>query len=521
MANNRVLSRPGRWRRRARPYLACTLACGALLIPRTSIFAQDHSTAVEASQPPPLVAEPPRRSGWTFSAAGQTSLTYTDNVYLSESNETADFVLTPAIILGAQNTGARSILDATFQADYDFYRKATDLNGLRINALVDGTTWSSDDSFFLRGRTASFLQPNSHLGLVPATSRTIGNNQVQVVTYGLAPTFQQPISAMMQAKASYELSGVTFIKPSNRSTETAASNSLIHKARAELSSLHPTTPLTWRLAGSYEQQDLSGLAPTSRRASGQGDGEYRLTSSFALLATGGYEWFDEPSLTGRLNGIFGTGGFMYRPTSRSSLRLEAGYRYQGPHYLGQLRFSPSERLVLIATIDQGIDTTQGAFDRTFGRTVRDPQGNLVDPLTGLPPAAGGTLFDLTNQAFKYTRTSLGLQGVSGRNHYSASANYEWRDANGVNGDSWAAHVEVGRELTRALTATLEGRYAKTTRSGLLVNGPRSETKTGAASLKYQLSRDMTASLQYVHLRQSTPLANYRENAAVLIFRKSF
>jgi len=457
--------------------------------------------------------------GWRYSTVARTDLIFTDNAYLTTANRTSGFVFTPAATFTAQRNG-RTTVDASITAAYDIYAQSTDLSGFRVKALIDGTT-RFDDAFSLRARAATDLQPSSYLGVMPATERAIGGNQVQVLTYGLSPRFAQPISNNVIAEANYDFSGVTFVRPPSGGTNTAASDNFLHRARASLFNRPRSTALNWNFTGSYEYRDPVGGGPAAQRAGGEAGGQYHVSSHFALLGRGGYDWIDEPTITTDLSGAYGLAGFEYRPTSRSSLRAEAGYRYGKPNYLATLKYSPGQRLHVSASYSQGIESSQGFLNDLFQRAGRDEFGNLVDPDTGLPPDPRTSQFDLSNQAYRYSRVRLGLNGTFGRTFYNTYGNYERRGANGLTGESWGGQIVLGRTLSRQLTATVEGRYAKSLRDFATVARGDTETTAVTGRLTYQMNRTLAGSVRYVHLRQSTSLVRTRENVAVISLSKTF
>ncbi|MHB1206540.1 MAG: TIGR03016 family PEP-CTERM system-associated outer membrane protein [Rhodospirillaceae bacterium] len=457
---------------------------------------------------------------YSFTARGDAS--FTDNAYLTPANRTSSFIIVPGATLSAHDSGRRGSFDANIDVAYDFYTATSDLNGPRVKALLDGTFRITDDTLSLRGRAATSQQSSNQLGVVSITERTLGGNQVQVLTYGGGPAFRSPLSDSVVADASYDISGVSFLKAPVGSAAVAASDALLHNARAALSNNGATTPLRWTLTGTFQKQTLAGGAPASEREGGEASAKYLLSSTFAILATGGYEQVHEPTLRSRLTGGYGLGGIQIQPGPNTSLRLEAGYRYRHPNYSAELTYAHSEKLNLVAGYDQGVDTSQGYLNDAYARLVHDPAGNLIDPLTGLPPNAGNSIFDLTNQAFRFRRFRFGLHGSFGRSFYSAAGSYERRSADDVRGDGWQANASLGRNLSPYWTMLIEAQYRKTTSPALSpVLGPSAETISGTARTDYRLSPTLTASVSYSHLKHSTTFVDYRENTVMLSIRKQF
>jgi uncharacterized protein (PEP-CTERM system associated) len=463
-----------------------------------------------------LLTEDTVKGGWQLSAIGAVDMTVTDNVYLTNTNEKTDFLVSPMAALEATYTGSRSFFDSRFEVAHDFYASASDLNGPRINALADGT-FELDEAFSVRARAGTSLQASSYQSIISATDRTVGRNQIQVVTYGLSPTFRAPLNDDIMGEANYDVSGVAFVRAPSGGTDVAADNSVRQKAKASLSNENARAIVGWTVSGFYEQKDLSGSGRTSRRANGEAALQYRLSPTFALLGRGGYEWFDEPTLlTTELNGAYGLGGILYKPNSQTTLRLEAGYRYRKPNYEAELSYRRSERFTVSASFQQGVDTSQGLFEDIFGRLERDPSGIFVDPTLGTPIDPTISPFELSNQAFRYSRARLRFSGEFDRNFYNTSGYYERRSVLGFHGENWGADLTVGRDLTRRVTAWIEGRYVETT-SPTLTAVPILDSKTTrvTAGVDYRIGPDLNGSLKYAHLKRTTQIVDYRENAAVL------
>jgi uncharacterized protein (PEP-CTERM system associated) len=515
------------WLAAVAPALMCTGMAGfiegahaqqAAYGPFTSSPAILPRTDQREEEAPTLV-----RGGWTFAAIGRMDLTFTDNAYLTTANRQADFIFTPQAILTAQRTGARSIVDASVAVAYDLYAQESALNGARVKALTDGTMRFADDTLSLRGRVATDLHPSSYRGVIPATERTIGGNQTQVVSYGISPGLHRPVGDGMIADAQYEFSEVRFVRPPAGGTRVAAGDATFHKASAGLSNRNAAVPLQWQVDGAYENALNERRGQRSERAHGGANGQYQVSSHFALLGRGGYEWVKEPTLiTEDLAGPYALAGFLYKPTSRSSLRLEAGYRFGEPNYEGELRYTFSQRLTATASFNRGVESSQSFINDLFARARRDENGFFVDPETGALPDPRLAGFDLTDQAFRYDRARAGINGTIGRSFYQLSGTYEKRRLSTFEGESWGAQGTIGRELTRTISAAIEGRHSRTTRPDLLLGpGMRTKTTAGSARVTYLMNRTLTGTIRYVHLKHSTQLVSYRENAVVVSLAKAF
>jgi uncharacterized protein (PEP-CTERM system associated) len=473
----------------------------------------------------PGVAEPTAvRGGWTFSASGAADITYTDNVYLTDTNRLSDLIVSPQAALSAQRTTARTILNADVDVTYDYYTKNTRLNGARPSALLRGFADVIEDTFTLDARLATDVQQISNEERVPAIKRNLDHNQTQVLNYGVTPTLHGRFGNV-EGEASYDYSAVNFLDPPVGNDNVRAGDTRRHVGRAQIGTGESTTDrFVWRASGAYERAHVDNLlAPTQpERASAEARGEYRISAPFALVARGGYDWIEEPTLRVQPDGAYALGGVIWRPSQRTLVRAEAGYRYRDFNAEGDIQYQASQAMILSASYRRDIQTGQRILLDNLGGIGRDPFGNLIDPITGLPPDPNAVQFDLTNQAFKRDDFRIGVHGRIQRNFYSLSGNHERRSADGLGGKAWSASGTLGRDITPRLQGSVSAAYAKTTADpGVSFSVRDSKTTSASARVDYELSRTMRTSLRYVHMRRSTTLVRYRENAAIFSISKIF
>lgn len=467
-------------------------------------------------------AEPAPAAGWLFDAAGALDLTYTDNAFLTETDRRGDLITTPQASLMARRTSLRSILNAKADIAYDFYAENTRLNGVRPSALIDGAAEVVEETLTVDGRLATDLRQVSAGGRVPATRRTLEQNQTQILSYGFTPTLHRHLGPALEAEASYDLSGVNFLDPPAGNEVVGVDDTVRQGARARLWNGDNFTQFGWSVAGYYETASPRGTLPRSERSRAEAAAEYRLSSPWSLTARGGYEWIDESTLRTELDGPYALAGAIFRPSTRTRIRAEAGYRYRDFNAEAEALYQFSPALIVSASYVRDVQTSQRLLSANLSNLVRDELGNLVDPITGLFPDPNSIDFDLTNQAFKRDHVRLGIHGIAGRNFYNISARYERRSANGLDGESRGGEIMIGRDLTPRLQASANANHARLEADAGLSGGLRDSKTTGAgARLDYEVTRTMTASARYIHIRRTTTLVRYSENAIVLNLTQVF
>lgn len=476
------------------------------------------SARVPGAQEPTAV-----RGGWSFYASGAADVTYTDNVYLTNTGRISDLIVSPRAALSARRATTRTILNADADVAYDYYTKNTRLNGVRPRALIDGFANIIENTFTLDGRLATDVQQISSEERVPVIQRNLGENQTQVLNYGISPTLMGRFGDSVRAEASYDYSGVNFLDPPVGEARVRAGDTTRHIGRALIGTDETrANRLIWTVSGYYERAHIDALVAQPERANGEARTEYRISGPWSVVARGGYDWIEEPTLTIQPDGAYGLAGVIWRPSQRTLMRAEAGYRYGDFNAEGQVVWQASQAITLSATYKRDIQTGPRLLLESLTGIGRDEFGNLIDPVTGLPPDPNSIRFDLTNQAFKRDELRVGMHGRLQRTFYSLSGDYERRSANGLSGDSWGIDGMVGRDITPRLQGSVSASHSKTSGDlGLAFSVRDSKTTSAGARLDYRLSRTMMTALRYVHMRRTTTLVRYTENALILSLAKTF
>lgn len=463
------------------------------------------------------------RGGWSFFATGASDFIFTDNVYLTNTDRHSDFIVSPRAGLSARRATARSILNADVNVAYDYYTKNTRLNGVRPSALLDGYANVIEDTLTVDARLATDVQQISSEERVPAIKRNLAENQTQVLNYGISPTLHGRFGNGITGEATYDYSAVNFLDPPVGDERVRAGDTARHIGRVRVGTGESAANrFNWTASGYYERSSVDSLFSQPERASGEGRGEYRISGPWSVVARGGYDWIEEPTLAVQPDGAYGLAGVIWRPSRRTHVRAEAGYRYGDFNAEANVLYQASQAINLSASYRRDIQTgPRLLLDRLDG-IGRDEFGNLIDPISGLPPDPNGALFDLTNQAFRRDEFRAGIHGRFQRNFYSVSGTYEHRSANGLGGNSWGIDAQLGRDITPRLQGSVSANHSKTTGDpGLAFSLRDSKTTSAGARLDYRLSRTMNSSVRYVHMRRTTTLVQYTENALILSVAKTF
>lgn len=460
-----------------------------------------------------------------FTATGGIDLTFTDNVFLTDVNRKSDWIFSPRAAFDLRGTSSRAGLNANADVAYDFYAQHSRLNGARPHALVDGYVELVDNILTLNGHVATDLREVDQIGRAPATLRSFGENQTQVLNYGLSPKFTDHIGTLAKVEASYEFAAVDFFDSPASATPTTRGlgDSTRHAVRATVMNPEGSQIIEWSAQGTYEKTNYTSTSNllASERAGGEGRLQYNSTRTLALTARGGYDWINEPTLANTPDGGYGLAGVLWRPGPRTNVRLEAGYRYQGFNAEAQISYRRSALLNFSLVYQRDVQTTQRLLILGLNGVGRDEAGNLIDLVTGLPASANNVLFGLTNQAFTRDVFQAGVNGAFGRTFYNVRGVYEHRHGAGISGDSWQTDALIGRRLMPQLQASAQISYNKTQYDPGFTTQTHSETTSAAARIDYRLGPSVTTGLKYIYINRTTTLVSYRENVGMLSISKVF
>jgi len=474
----------------------------------------------------PGAGDPTRvAGGWSFDATAGSDFVLTDNVYLTNTNRVSDFIISPTASLSARRNTARSSLNADVDISYDYYTKNTRLNGARPGALIDGMAEVVEDTLTIDARLATSVQQISSEDRTSAVVRNLDSNQTQILNYGISPTLRGRFNSEIDGEASYDFSSIRYLNGPVGSAGLSAANTTRHAGRGRFGSNESSGALLrWTVSGAYEKASIRTFGNRQpERANTEARGEYRLSAPLAVVARGGCDWVDEPTLRVQPDGAYGLAGVIWRPSHRTQVRAELGYRYRDFNGEGSIDWQASQALTLSSSYRRDIQSGQRILLDSLSGLGRDEFGNLVDPITGLPPDVNATLFEVSNQAFKSDIFRIGMRGKIKRNFYNLSGDYERRRAeDGFGGESWGVKGVIGRDITPRLQGSLSAGYTRTKSVAVLSLTFRdSKTTSAGVRLDYELSRTMRASVRYAHIRRETTLVRYRENAAILSVSKVF
>lgn len=334
-------------------------------------------------------------------------------------------------------------------------------------------------------------------------------NSTDVQTWSISPILQHRFGSVADLRAQLTRDGV---KTDGQNQTSAFGNSFSSSAAFTLNSRQSTNPLGWTLQ--YSRQDMeTERFGASRSTNASATLHYRLSRTWTVLGTGGYDSYEYSASHDRNAGRSLTAGFTWTPTTRTSVDARFGHSYLGKtgslqavqrnrhlvsrvSYTDQVTTSRSQFL-LPAAID-----TAAMLDQLFSATIADPvlraqavQNYLA--ATGLPPTLADSVNYLSNRFMREKRLQAGYIYTMPRSSVSLSVYKSERvGLTTQQSDSELLGSQLGalndNVRQKGIQAGFDYRLSPRTNANLLVTGSRAlSLTTGIESPNHQISLGLT------------------------------
>ena len=480
------------------------------------------------------------RADWKFTPTVGVTETYTDNASL-QRDELAHGQFVSEAMGGFALTGLSSRLrfSASGRVHQFAYSDGSqpNLNDREHDYSASALAKLADD-VFLDTSIAGGPQSISAFGPQVSDNLYSMGNRTTVNTWRISPYVQHRYGSVVDMLLRYSRDGVDAGSRNPFGSSTSSTGSL------NLTSGTSFRDLGWGL--SYTHQEMQNrLAGPSSSSNALANLRWRFTPRLSATATAGYDEYDYQSLGGRTAGRSWTGGFIWTPSSRTTLQASFGRRYFGKtgsltashhsrHSVWSINYSDAitttrQQFLLPSTID-----TASLLDSLFGASIPDPvlRQQAVQAYlqaTGLPPSLANNVNYLSNRflrqkqlqgavafnwahsslvtsVFKTERTALSVQQSDSQllGSQLATLNDNTRQR-GVNS------VFTYRLTSRtAATATLNATRVTSLDTG--ITGNNRQLRVGLAR---RLDRHLNFAVDLRHSQGTTGAATsqtYRENA---------
>jgi len=344
--------------------------------------------------------------------------TYSDNLGLqSNGTNESGFVSEASPAASFRMTGPRLTLngDAGWRVFSYSNKDAPNLRNSERRYNANGKAILVDDWFFLDAAVSGSRQAVSAFGPVSSSSYS-SRNSTDLGTWQFSPYVRHRFGSTADMTLRYTRDSVD-------AGVNGFGTSLANTRSADLTSGTRFSTVGWNLA--YYHQDLSDrLAGESSSETTTAGLRWNLIRRFSLTATGGYDKFEYPTINQRTNGRSWTAGFVWTPSTRTSVQASYGRRYFGK--TGSLASSyRTQRSVWNLDYSDAITTSRSQFvlpaaidtasmlDAMFAANFPDPvqRQQAVQAYiaaTGLPSSLANSINYLSNRYIRLKR----LQGAA-------------------------------------------------------------------------------------------------------------
>ena len=475
---------------------------------------QRSDLGLAVDQPPPLQVQ--------FGLGAQQS--WTDNVYTTAKNTKSDEFATIDPTLNVTAKTKRLDIGLNYGAQYYRYYSQTRMDKLSHNGTATLTGTVVDQQLFFDTKASISEQAANPTAPSAAGTRTTAANSVQVTTYQVGPRLQERLgdwgTALVSASHAQSLTenasplantaipasaGITTTPASatNLATLNGIGGSKTEHGRLELDSGQNFEQLQWKYSSDFTLTKQS-TGPLNKQTHQLGT-EYRINSTWGLVATVGDDVNHGQQVSSQSGGAFYNGGLHWTPSPDTNVNATLGKRYGGNNVSALMEHKLGPRTTFRLSQDTSVTTDSLNSQTSLNSVVRDQQGNYINPFTGLPANPGSSLFQRSNAVFRQKVTSVVLSHQELRDSFTLTANLA--DQNVLSGAQSLQTTLTGVPLAKSSTTasaslvwthqmnpSMSANAALNAGDVLTASSPSAKTKTAGATagLSYSLSKTLSA-----------------------------
>jgi uncharacterized protein (PEP-CTERM system associated) len=432
--------------------------------------------------------------------------------------------------------------------NYDKYARADDQTALNENLLGYGLTTLVRDHLFIDSR-ASISQIATNGGLGFANSTVLPpSQQTQALTTSLSPIWRESFGDLVDGELRYNfglnlfnngslLSGSATpptTAPGTATNPATLSNAVQNQATLSLATGRAIDLIGSKLTLDFLQVDTQSAAK-SKQVRAYDDLEYDINSQYAVLVRAGYENLRYPlqpeATTSGPIWRFG-GRLLFAPGDYLTLNYGRQDGIYG--FNGAFRYQLTARTNLLASIQNGLSSSQEQILNSLNTSALDSNGTVVNQDSGLPSALTNPEFSYSsNSIFRTESARIGLQTTLDRDTFGLLGTADHRSAVGTpiagtiadaattgTDTSLGVNLNWSRSLTPQLVGTATLGYAREIAS-------QSKTLTADLNLTYTMSERMTLILHYQFINTDSSMVgisttgSFRRNLIEIGAKRSF
>ena len=443
--------------------------------------------------------------------------TYTDNVSVeTRGNENSDLITTVSPGLSVRGTGARLTLNFDAALQRLNFLKDSDGDQFRQQFTGSGTAELFEDTVFIDAQASVDRQTIDAAAPVAGNDVNSSTNQTTVRTYNISPYFRHHFANWADSIARYRFSGSSTGGNALADSQTVSSS-------FSLTSGRNFSRFPWSINTNNEVTQGAADSPSLKRRTIDGDFRYVLTPAVTLILGLGHERITDQSLNQAPDGMIWDAGFLYQPSSRTSIEATYGDRFDSQTISFNMNHQITTRSTISASFSEEIRTSQQLQSDLLLFLGVDAQGVLIDTRTGLPFNPGDFGFSLVENSFRTERLNVVFTTTRDRMSLSLQAFVEQRDtdATGVSQMLMGFTLSGNRRLTRRSTTTFSLNYENNDFG--TTDGRKDDSMSVATSLAYRILTGVDATVGYnLTWRNSNTEGNgLLANSVTMGLRKEF
>jgi uncharacterized protein (PEP-CTERM system associated) len=448
---------------------------------------------------------------WVISPAITLEQTYTDNAFLSETNEESESITRVSPSLSAYREGGRARVDFNYAPEYRYYWEDTEENEVVHFLRADGNVEVMEGYVFLDGWASADLasiQSSARTGLGGLSG---SSDYTEVYTAGLSPYFKTRLGTFSIFEARYTADAIYYDE---------GDDNLGQQVDLVLGSGTSFSNQIWEIAAKQSQVDYDSLDEDNEIRQVQAEFVQSLTRQWAVSFVAGYEEF-KLALSPDVDDTLWSVGIVYTPSPRTRIAIGGGERAFGDDYY--FDFSHRSRLTIwtagyerdfISAREELLQPRLFQRQDAFGNFIRNPV--LENPVT----AERWDTSTISADFFVVERASTSFTIDTGRSNFNLAARNTERDYENPALDSVDLRVSAGfsRDFSRFLSGYIDISWLDHEEEAL--HYEESMVSVGGS---YLLGVSTNLGLTLAHLERDAEeaLQSYTENQARIFLTHSF
>lgn len=466
-----------------------------------------------------MTAAPPVFAGeWTFSPFVGVSTTITDNANAATDDEerNSDQILTASPGINISGSGGRVSGNLAYTHNQFFSR-------------LGGSDDSSTDTLTANGRAevwdrVAFIDVSSSISrevIDPEETNTsidLGDdsNRTTVQTVSIQPFFLHHFGNWLEteSRSTFDIT---------RAEDDSITNTKSTGSTVSLTSGRRFSVFTFGGTFNRRKDSRDDGAPRSITTTLNTNQRLRLSRRFSVITSLGWESIDDPTLDEEPEGFIWEAGFSAQPSSRSSIEMTVGDRYETTTYGLDASYRFSSRSSMTASYSDQITTSQEQRNDDLGFLINDGAGGFIDARTGSAFDDSSDEFGFQTSLFRQKVLGLTFNATRRRGSYSAGLSWERREteSTGIEEAVVSVNASTSRTLSSRMSASVSTSLSFTDFGTTDEREDRDFNLTG--SLTYQLMENTNAALSYTrsHTHSSEGSNNFRENTVTINLTRNF